>query len=142
MPRPNLTRDHVVPKWVLTYFPEFRENRKLNRVLACRTCNHGKGSMPAAEFVRIRTVPGARKKAQKMWNGIIQKLAALSYTDPEYLALRRLIIMAFSEEVPGFSSATLSPIGQAMRRILVQQETWPDEPDSPRFKSQTVGAVE
>jgi hypothetical protein len=120
--RHDLTRDHVVPKWVLRLFPEFTEPRGRNYVTACGTCNRSKGSMPAAEFIRIRKIPGEAKKARKRWDAIVRTLEVVGHTDPIYMHYRRLVIRAFTVTAPGLPAPSLSPIGNAMSRVLMQDE--------------------
>lgn len=70
----KMTKDHLIPKWVLRVYPEFRDGQH-NSVKACLGCNGKKGPIPAAEFIRVRRDNSLLRMSTIRWMGIAQVFA-------------------------------------------------------------------
>lgn len=114
----QITKDHVIPRWVLRYFSEFREDHRAilnehgyssrNHKPSCHPCNAKKGPIPPAEFMRVRNDFALLRMSKARWGYIAQGFAMSEgqYGDPNH---RAMVVAAFSE-TPSASETSVPQI--------------------------------
>lgn len=93
-----MTRDHLIPKWVIRTFHQFRSED--NIVPSCQNCNSKKGAMPPALYAAVRGSARHRAKAHIYWSGVASWINLRGPAAEDVVELRNEVVDMFRTLIP------------------------------------------